>query len=200
MREPVHDSSSIQFTVQELPADMNTRSPDTMSKLDEKIFDANTMGRYISRGTGEVIDIRGQEVSNNIEGSLMSTEDRKLVRKIDLCLLPLLTLSYMLQFLDKQTLNFESTMGLIHDLKLHGTQYAWTSSIFYFGYLAFSYPASVLMVRFPLGKYLACTCLVWAICLTCHAATTNFAGLMVARFVLGATEASISPGFSLITG
>lgn len=41
--------------------------------------------------------------------------------------------------------------------------------------------------------------IVWAIVLACHAATTNFTGLMVARFFLGCTEASVSPGFSLLT-
>ena len=40
---------------------------------------------------------------------------------------------------------------------LHGRQYAWAGSIFYFGYLFFSYPASFLMVRLPLGKYLSAT-------------------------------------------
>lgn len=132
--------------------------------------------------------------------SLTGTEERMLLRKIDLCLLPLLTLSYMLQFLDKQTLNFASVMGMIHDLDLRGSQYSWSSSVFYIGYLAFSYPASFLMVRFPIGKYLGCTCVAWAICLACHATTTNFTGLMIVRFFLGAAEASISPGFSLITG
>lgn len=114
--------------------------------------------------------------------------------------MPLLTLSYMLQFLDKQTLNFASVMGLIQDLSLKGHEYSWSSSIFYIGYLVFSYPASILMVRLPLGKYLGGTCLAWAICLCCHAATSNFTGLMIVRFFLGATEASISPGFSLMTG
>lgn len=106
----------------------------------------------------------------------------------------------MLQFLDKQTLNFSSVMGIIQDLHLVGRDYSWSSSVFYIGYLVFSYPASILMVRLPLGKYLGGTCLAWAICLACHAATKNFTGLAVVRFFLGATEASISPGFSLITG
>lgn len=30
--------------------------------------------------------------------------------------MPLLTISYLLQFLDKQTLNFASVMGMIQDL------------------------------------------------------------------------------------
>lgn len=56
------------------------------------------------------------------------------------------------------------------------------------------------MVRLPLGKYLAGSSLAWAIVLCCHAAVQSFEGLLVARFFLGVAEASISPGFSLITG
>ncbi|KAF5008114.1 hypothetical protein FDECE_5598 [Fusarium decemcellulare] len=129
-----------------------------------------------------------------------SQSGKRVLRRIDLCLLPLLLVSYMLQFLDKQSLNFASIMGIIEDLDLTGSRYSWCSSVFYFGYLAFSYPASFLMVRLPLGKYLAGTSLVWAIVLVCHAAVQDFKGLLIARFFLGVAEASISPGFSLITG
>jgi len=40
----------------------------------------------------------------------------------------------------------------------------------------------------------------WAIVLACHGAVSNFASLMALRFLLGALESVISPGFSLITG
>lgn len=41
--------------------------------------------------------------------------------------------------------------------------------------------------------------MLWAIVLACHAATKNFATFMVTRFFLGCTEASLSPGFTLLT-
>ncbi|EAW15681.1 putative MFS allantoate transporter [Aspergillus fischeri NRRL 181] len=128
-----------------------------------------------------------------------STAEKRLVRKIDIMILPIMTFAYMMAFLDKQALSYTAIMGLRTDLNLKGSEYSWSGSIFYFGYLFFSYPASILMVKFPLGKYLACNFMLWAIVLACHAATTNFAGLMVARFFLGCTEASVSSGFSLIT-
>ena len=81
-----------------------------------------------------------------------------------------------------------------------GTNYSWVSSIFYFGYLAASFPASFALTKFPLGKFLAVCVLLWALVLGCHAAAQNFAGLMVLRFVLGVFESTISPGFSLLTG
>ncbi|KAJ5379214.1 hypothetical protein N7509_012333 [Penicillium cosmopolitanum] len=125
--------------------------------------------------------------------------EKRLVQKIDRTILPIMVVAYMMAFLDKQTLSYSALMGLLQDLHLTGTQYSWASGIFYFGYLFFSYPASLLMVKFPLGKYLAVNFILWAIVLACHAATTNFATLMVARFFLGCTEASLSPGFTLIT-
>ena len=39
----------------------------------------------------------------------------------------------------------------------------------------------------------------WSVVLACHGAVNNFASLMVLRFMLGALESVISPGFSLIT-
>ncbi|KAH7139890.1 major facilitator superfamily domain-containing protein [Dactylonectria estremocensis] len=148
---------------------------------------------------GEVLSLQDFDLAME-EGSSEAHNNRKVLKRIDQCLMPLLLVSYMLQFLDKQSLNFASIMGIIDDLNLVGSRYSWCSSVFYFGYLAFSYPASFLMVRLPLGKYLAGTSLAWAIILICHAAVQDFKGLLIVRFFLGAAEASISPGFSLITG
>ncbi|PYI07560.1 MFS general substrate transporter [Aspergillus sclerotiicarbonarius CBS 121057] len=78
--------------------------------------------------------------------------------------------------------------------------YSWTSAIFYFGYFFWSWPSSYVVVRFPIGKYLAISVFIWGGILMCHAACTNFADLMVVRFFLGVGEAAIAPGFTLITG
>ena len=166
----------------------------------EKPPTSTSINKRMSKGVGEIYALEGEDQFSAVSDGMSKVEERRLLHKVDQWLLPLLTLSYMLQFLDKQTFNFASVMGMIDDLNLQGSQYSWSGSIFYFGYLAFSYPASFLMVRLPLGKYLACTCIVWATCLACHAATTSWTGLMVVRFFLGASEASISPGFGLITG
>ncbi|CAG8212044.1 unnamed protein product [Penicillium olsonii] len=143
-----------------------------------------------------------QAVENGtLESSLAfsTAAEKRLVWKIDLMVLPIMLFAYMMAFLDKQTLNYAALMGIREDLHLVGSEYNWSSSIFYFGYLIFSYPASLLMVKFPLGKYLSTVFILWSLILACHAATTNFAGLMVARFFLGCAEASLSPGFTLIT-
>ncbi|OBT89035.1 hypothetical protein VE02_02186 [Pseudogymnoascus sp. 03VT05] len=127
-------------------------------------------------------------------------EEKSLLRKIDWNILPLLTLSYLLQFLDKTSLGNTGVMGIIPDTKLVGQEFSWLSSVFYFGYLAASYPLSVAFVKYPLGKVLSISIIAWAIILGCHGAANNFAGLVVLRILLGACESAISPGFSLMTG
>lgn len=84
-------------------------------------------------------------------------EIRRVLWKIDLILLPMLAICYMFQFLDKMSLNYASLLGMLEDTKLVGAEYSWTASVFYFGYFAASYLAAYLVVRLPIGKYLAAT-------------------------------------------
>ncbi|KIX04807.1 uncharacterized protein Z518_05678 [Rhinocladiella mackenziei CBS 650.93] len=156
--------------------------------------------KSIEVGVVDGSSVQRMSEGEKVEGGPNPKDERKLLWRIDLGLLPLMAGSILLQYLDKQTLNSASIMGIIQDLNLEGREYSWTSSIFYFGFFAFTYVASFLMVRLPIGRFLASTFLIWAVCVGHHAATTNYAGLMVVRFFLGAAGASITPGFSLITG
>ncbi|KAL6702208.1 major facilitator superfamily domain-containing protein [Trichoderma pleuroticola] len=129
-------------------------------------------------------------VSDVLQVESTPEQEARVVRKIDLYILPLMGICYMLQLMDKVTLSYATQLGILTDLKLHGSQYSWTSSIFYFGYLFWSFPSSYLAVRAPLGKYVASTVVLWGIVLMCHAATKDYAGLMTVRFFLGVTEAA----------
>ncbi|KAJ5176011.1 uncharacterized protein N7482_001888 [Penicillium canariense] len=126
--------------------------------------------------------------------------ERRLLRKLDLFMIPTMGLCYMLQYMDKLALSQATLLNLRKDLDLVGSQYTWCSAIFYFGYLAWSWPTSYLIVRLPLGKYLAVSVFIWGGVLMCHAACQNFGGLLTARFFLRMGEAAVAPGFGLITG
>ncbi|UPK92305.1 hypothetical protein LCI18_003240 [Fusarium solani-melongenae] len=128
--------------------------------------------------------------------TLSTEEDAQILRKIDLYLIPIFLFSYLFQTLDKQSLGFSAIMGLEEDLNLSGSQYSWASSIYYFGYLAFSYPASYLIVKLPLGKLIASACTMWGAVLIASAGSFNASGLLAARFFLGVAEASIAPGLA----
>lgn len=60
-------------------------------------------------------------------------EARRVLRKIDWHIMPLLMVTYCLQYLDKSSINFASVYGLKEGTHLVGQDYSWLSSIFYFG-------------------------------------------------------------------
>ena len=98
-----------------------------------------------------------QDTSLGIIANVPLEESHRVRRKVDLILLPLLGFCYFLQFLDKQTLSYASLLGMIEDIHLEGTQFSWVASVFYFGYMFWSYPTMYLSVRLPIGKYLGAT-------------------------------------------
>lgn len=90
-------------------------------------------------------------------------------------------------------------MGFKKDAHLIGNDYSWVSSMFYFGYLAFEYPANRLLQRLPIGKFSAAAIIAWGTVLCCMAAVHNYGGALAVRFFLGLTESLVTPGFALIT-
>ena len=58
---------------------------------------------------------------------------KRLVRKIDLTIAPLLAAVYFLQFLDKTTLSYTAVMGIREDTDLKGQDYSDLSMLFYIG-------------------------------------------------------------------
>ncbi|KAL4782146.1 major facilitator superfamily domain-containing protein [Aspergillus varians] len=170
------------------------------------------MEKYSVRPAGPIAD--GRDFKAEAEATLVGDVDlgdmlgvdytpeqeRKVVRKLDFALIPIMGLVYCMQYMDKVALSQATLLNLREDLDLQGQEYSWTSAIFYFGYFAWSWPSSYLLVRLPLGKYMGISVLVWGGILMCHAATKGFSGLMAARFFLGMGEAVIGPGFALSIG
>ena len=72
---------------------------------------------------------------------------KKLVRKIDLTIAPLLAAVYFLQFLDKTTLSYTAVMGIRTDTHLKGQDYSDLSMLFYVG--MHEHPACVSALRRP---------------------------------------------------
>ena len=58
---------------------------------------------------------------------------KRLVRKIDFTIAPLLAAVYFLQFLDKTTLSYTAVMGIRTDTHLKGQQYSDLGMLFYIG-------------------------------------------------------------------
>ncbi|PMD47908.1 MFS general substrate transporter [Hyaloscypha variabilis F] len=123
----------------------------------------------------------------------------RILRKIDLFLLPMMFITYGFQFLDKAILGYAAVYSLMADNHLVGSDYSWTTSIFYFGYLVFEYPLTALLARFKIGQYLGFMVAVWGLTLLFSNFSRSFAGLAIDRFFLGGLESVIAPTFVIVT-
>ncbi|TXT08711.1 hypothetical protein VHUM_02839 [Vanrija humicola] len=131
--------------------------------------------------------------------AITDAEDRRIRRRIDWHILPIICTTYALQYLDKSCLAYASVMGFRQDTHLSLRQYSWLGSIFNLGYLAGAYPMTWGLHRFPLSKFAGATIVVWGWILCMMAVGHNFSGLMAIRFFLGFFEASITPSLMLLT-
>lgn len=91
-----------------------------------------------SKGEVEVLDHTMDHALRLTGGTIIEytpEEEKAVLRKIDMYMLPLMCWVYMIQFADKTTLNYANVMGISDDTHLVGNEYSWISSIFYAGYL-----------------------------------------------------------------
>jgi hypothetical protein len=122
---------------------------------------------------------------------LTPENNAKVLRKIDLRLLPILLGIYFLQQLDKSTISYASVFGIVEKAHLVGHQYSWLGGSIYLAQLVFQPLVAYLLVKVPLAKFLAVSCLLWGIALSCMTAATTFKELLVCRIFLGIFEAGI---------
>ncbi|TLD32581.1 major facilitator superfamily transporter [Venturia nashicola] len=163
------------------------QDPIMSSAIDEK--PVQPMGNPISNEKGQLEAV----------GSYTPEEEKRVVRKIDCVILPMMCLVFFFQYLDKQSLSYASVFGLITDLNMTSSQYSWCSSIFYIGQLISEWPFIYLMSKLRLTKFVGFTIIIWGGICMCLAAPKNFAGFATVRFLLGFSEGAVSPAFVTIT-
>lgn len=129
---------------------------------------------------------------------LSAKAEKRLKTKIDLILLPMLFLTATLGAVDKVALSTAAIYGLVDDNNLYGQQYSWLGSILSLGALVGMLPSSALLHKFNSAKYLSFCSMGWSTMALLMPACSNWAGLMVVRFLMGCFEAIIVPGISLL--
>ena len=67
--------------------------------------------------------------NHDINAPVDPDEEKKLVRKIDFYILPLIAVNYAFFYIDKTTLSYAAIFGIRDDLHLSGSQYSWLSSM-----------------------------------------------------------------------
>ncbi|KAK2609099.1 hypothetical protein QQS21_002326 [Conoideocrella luteorostrata] len=123
-----------------------------------------------------------------------SPEEKKLVRKIDIFLMPILWIMYILNYVDRTNIGNAKIAGMATELSLDDNRYAWVLSIFFFGYLICEVPSNMILSRSKPSIFLPAIMLIWGALSALMSVSKTYGALLGFRFVLGCIEAGFFPG------
>ncbi len=135
----------------------------------------------------------------SVPGDLVSTLSgpeavlQSATRKAALRFVPLLTIAYLFNYLDRTSLGF-AALTMNKDLGLSPGQFGLAAGIFFLGYSLFEVPSNLMLYRFGARRWLARIMISWGIV---SAATIFVVGpnsFYALRLLLGIAEAGFFPG------
>lgn len=121
-------------------------------------------------------------------------DEKKILRKMDVRLIPVLALLYLLSFLDRGNIGNANIEGLSDDLHLTPDQYNWCLTVFFFTYAAFEVPSNLMLKKLRPSRWLPTIMVAWGVVMTLMGIVRSYHGLLATRIFLGVAEAGLFPG------
>ncbi|GJE95953.1 MFS general substrate transporter [Phanerochaete sordida] len=142
-----------------------------------------------------------EEESQDSEVFFVEAEtEARLIRRIDLRLVPSSMSIYLVCFLDRSNignaklLNAATGNSLVQTIHMSDKQYLVALMIFIVAYTLFETPSNYMLKKFRPSRWIAFLMLGWGLMTMVLGAIHNFAALVAIRFLLGAFEAGLFPG------
>ncbi|KAK4926128.1 hypothetical protein LTR49_006832, partial [Elasticomyces elasticus] len=117
-----------------------------MSQIDEKIDNAVILERVESEDTLEhAIKEEHGGLDETEQPNYHDKETKRILRKVDYRLVPMLTVLYLLAFLDRGNIGNAKVAGMTKTLGMNGEQYNMALTVFFFPYAVFEVPSNVVL-------------------------------------------------------
>ncbi|KLO20543.1 MFS general substrate transporter [Schizopora paradoxa] len=138
-----------------------------------------------------------------LDAQRRTAAERRLVRKLDLRLLPTIFLIYIVNYIDRNAISTARLKGLEQDLHLTGkllyynfdVQYDTVVAILFASYCPANVPSNMIINRISRPSiYIGACVVLWGLTSALTGITQNFAGMMACRFFIGLPEAAFYPG------
>ncbi|OJZ81105.1 hypothetical protein ASPFODRAFT_223305 [Aspergillus luchuensis CBS 106.47] len=150
-------------------------------------------GQLKDASSHEIEDVDATEVI-----SFTPEEEKALVRKIDMTLLPTVWVMYLLSYLDRTNIGNAKISGMQVDLNLTSNEYSIALVVFFVGYVVFEVPSNLALGRSRPSIFLSTIMILWG-ALTCvMAVVKDFSQLVVLRVIIGCIESGFAPGVLLV--
>ncbi|KAJ0299788.1 hypothetical protein COL516b_008905 [Colletotrichum fioriniae] len=136
------------------------------------------------------IDARDQELADRIA-------EQKIVRKLDMHIVPLVMLLYLFSFLDRVNIGNARLYNLERDLNLQGNQFQVAVSILFVTYIIFEVPSNLILKLLTPRRWIAFITVSWGIIATLTGLVNSYGALIACRLLLGVVEAGLFPGLNV---
>lgn len=123
-------------------------------------------------------------------------EEAALVRKLDWRIMPLVTILYLSNFIDRTNIGNAKVAGLEKDLKLIGYQYNIGLSVFFIFYALSEIPSNIILKHFGANIWIPTIVLFFGFVTLLTAWVKDFHGFMAIRVFLGIAEGGMMPGIA----
>lgn len=124
-------------------------------------------------------------------------DEKKLLRKLDAHVIPLVMLLYTFSFLDRVNIGNARLYNMERDLGLVGNQFQVAVSIFFVTYLLFEVPSNLVLKPLTPSRYIAFIAFGWGVIATCSGFVHSYGALIAVRLILGVVEAGLFPGLNV---
>ena len=115
------------------------------------------------------------------------------IRKAALRFVPLLTVAYLFNYLDRTSLGF-AALTMNHAIGLSAAQFGFGAGLFFVGYSTFEVPSNLMLYRVGARRWLARIMISWGLVSAATAFVTGPNSFYAIRLLLGVAEAGFFPG------
>ncbi|KAK3674356.1 hypothetical protein LTR78_005825 [Recurvomyces mirabilis] len=178
--------------------------PKELPPVDEKGMDSGRL-EFAAKGvdTDDSSDEQLHTVdhgfdASNVIISLPTEEEQRILRKIDYRLVPVLSILYLVAFVDRSNIGNAKIAGLAADLKLTGLQYNTAVTLFFVSYGFFEVPSNIVLKLMRPSRWIAILMFCWGLVMTLMCLVKNKEGLYAARFFLGIAESGFFPAATFL--
>src|ERR1700730_745087 len=125
--------------------------------------------------------------------SALDTVEHGILRRNAWRLIPILTLAYVVNYLDRTNLAFAG-LTMKEDIGLTATQFGYGAGVLFVGYCVFEIPSNLALYRFGARLWIARIMITWGLVSAAMAFVTGPNSFYLMRFLLGVAEAGFFPG------
>ncbi|KAH6985190.1 major facilitator superfamily domain-containing protein [Ilyonectria destructans] len=134
-----------------------------------------------------------KEPDPGLEHWFSEEEQKRIIRRIDCRLIPVVGLMYCVSLIDRTNVAAASIAGMLEDLELIGNRYSIVTLVFFTTYIVFQPPSTIIVRKIGPRIHLGSITLLWGAVMIGMGFTQKWEQLAALRVILGLLEAGFFP-------